>query len=260
MNSVRIHNRRYSPENHMFGSVRARRETFLARKLRVLRPMFCYMLGYLFCFGLIEQWHRVHYTVIHTAVDDMIPFCAAFVIPYLLWFPYVIGAVLFLLFTDEEAYHKLCSVLAIGMTVFIAVSVVFPNIHLMRPLVTPGDDLLCGLVSAVYALDTPTNLTPSIHVFNSLAVIAAYWKWDWRTETGRVYSPRVKNAWRLFITVLGALISLSTMLIKQHSFSDVVTAAVLFVITFTAVYRHDMLLIGTGRHTRSGRPAHQFKY
>ena len=52
---------------------------FPAGKLRTVRPMFCYMIFYLISFSLIEQWNRLHYTVIHTAVDDVIPFCPAFV-------------------------------------------------------------------------------------------------------------------------------------------------------------------------------------
>ena len=59
--------------------------------------MFCYMIFYLISFSLIEQWNRLHYTVIHTAVDDVIPFCPAFVIPYILWFPYVTVFIVFLL-------------------------------------------------------------------------------------------------------------------------------------------------------------------
>ena len=64
---------------------------FPIKKLRTVRPMFLYMVAYLVSFGLIEQWNRLHYTVIHTVVDDMIPFSPVFVIPYILWFPYVLG-------------------------------------------------------------------------------------------------------------------------------------------------------------------------
>lgn len=45
-----------------------------ADKIRVLTPMFCYMIAYMISFMLIEHWNRLHYTVIHTAVDDVIPF------------------------------------------------------------------------------------------------------------------------------------------------------------------------------------------
>ena len=112
---------------------------FPTKKLRTVRPMFFYMLAYLVSFGLIEQWNRLHYTVIHTVVDDMIPFSPVFVIPYILWFPYVLCFTVFLLMKNEEAYHRLCTVLSIGMTIFIVVSVVFPNIHLLRPETMPPE-------------------------------------------------------------------------------------------------------------------------
>ena len=222
----------------------------LLEKFRTMCPMLAYMAAYLISFMLIEHWNRLHYTVIHTAVDDVIPFVPVFIIPYLLWFPYVAFFCLLLLFREEGAYHRLCATLVIGMTVFIAVSVIFPNIHLLRPEVLPGDDIFARMVGMLYAMDTPTNLTPSIHVFNSLCVIASVWKWDWVAEDGTVYSDRVRRLGRISATVLGILITLSTMLIKQHSFSDVVIAAVFFFFTYALVYHFDVVFAGSHRQRR----------
>ena len=223
---------------------------FPAEKLRTVRPMFCYMIAYLASFMLIEQWNRLHYTIIHTAVDDVIPFVPVFVIPYVLWFPYIIVTLLFLLVKNEEAYHRVCTTLAIGMTVFILVSIVFPNIHLLRPETMPVDNTFTRMISMLYLADTPTNLTPSIHVFNSLAIIASAWNWNWHTDDGHIYTAKVRGFWRAVITVLGLLITLSTMLIKQHSFSDVVIATVLFLFTYILVYRFDFMFIGGSRVRR----------
>lgn len=222
----------------------------LSDKIRLARPMFFYMIAYLISFFLIEHWNRLHYTVIHTGIDDMIPFTPVFVIPYLLWFPYVLCFGLFLLKYNEEAYHRLATTLAFGMTVFIFVSVIFPNIHLMRPETMPADNVFTRMVSMLYMADTPTNLTPSIHVFNSLAIIASAWNWDWRTDAGHVFTAKVRGFWRFFLTVLGLMITLSTMLIKQHSFSDVVIAAGLFLFTYVLVYRFDFLFIRGNRLRR----------
>ena len=220
------------------------------RKLKLLMPVVVYMIIYLTGFTLIEHWNRLHYTVIHNAADDLIPFVPVFVIPYLLWFPYVLCFGLFLLKYNEEAYHRLATTLAFGMTVFIFVSVIFPNIHLMRPETMPADNVFTRMVSMLYMADTPTNLTPSIHVFNSLAIIASAWNWDWRTDAGHVFTSKVRGFWRFFLTVLGLMITLSTMLIKQHSFSDVVIAAGLFLFTYVLVYRFDFLFIRGNRLRR----------
>lgn len=221
-----------------------------SEKFRVVKPMLLYMVAYLVAFQLIEQWNRLHYTVIHTAVDDIIPFVPVFVIPYLLWFPYVLVSCFYLLMKNEEAYHRLCTVLVIGMTVFIAVSIVFPNIHLMRPQTMPEDTVFTRMISLLYLADTPTNLTPSIHVFNSLAVVGAAWSWDWRTDRGMALPSSVRIPGRITITVLGLLITLSTMLIKQHSFSDVVIAFALFFVTWILVYRFDFTFAGNWNRRR----------
>lgn len=241
--------RRLSSSRNFNNQVFKKHRSLYMYKLQVLAPMLCYLAAYLLSFALIERWNRLHYTVIHTAVDDMIPFVPAFVIPYLLWFPYVVCFTLFLLMFSEKSYHRLCTVLAIGMTVFIAVSVVFPNIHLMRPGTMPSDTVFTRLISLLYMVDTPTNLTPSIHVYNSLAITGAAWQWDWRTDSGDCFSDRARRFWRGLITALGLLIILSTMMIKQHSFSDVVIAVSLFMFTYVLVYRFDFTFI-EARHRR----------
>ena len=48
-----------------------------------------YMIVYLLWFALIETRKFSRYTVIHTALDDKIPFIEIFVIPYIIWFFYV---------------------------------------------------------------------------------------------------------------------------------------------------------------------------
>lgn len=212
------------------------------RKLKLLMPVVVYMIIYLIGFALIEHWNRLHYTVIHNAADDLIPFVPVFVIPYLLWFPYILGSILFLLMVHEDTYRRVCTCLIIGMTAFIFVSVVFPNIHLMRPEVMPEDNIFTKMVGLLYLADTPTNLTPSIHVFNSLCIIAGIWDWNWKTDEGKVLPAQVRGFSRFFLTLLGVLIIISTMLIKQHSSSDVVIAFALYLFTHLCVYRLGFVL------------------
>ena len=44
-------------------------------------------------FHHLERTVTTHFHVIHTALDDRIPFCEYFIVPYLLWFGYVAWAV-----------------------------------------------------------------------------------------------------------------------------------------------------------------------
>ena len=203
------------------------------RKVRLAVPMVLYMLFY--CVGIlvIENWNRLHYTVIHTVVDDKIPFCEWFVIPYLLWFLYVSGFTLYMLFTDEKSYHEICTYLAIGMTVFLVVSAVFPNILFLRPQTMPRDNVLTRICGMLYAVDTPTNVTPSIHVYNSIAVMIA---------AARTHA-KLFRSWlsKTVMAAVGLSIILATMFLKQHSFSDVVIATGLALCSYILVYKMEFV-------------------
>ena len=56
------------------------------------------------------------------------------------------------------------------MTVFLIVSYVYPNAQHLRPTEFPRDNIFTDMVKWLYSTDTPTNILPSIHVFNSLAI------------------------------------------------------------------------------------------
>ena len=105
----------------------------------------------------------------------MIPFCEIFIIPYLLWFPYVVITVVYFLFRNKnkKEYFQLIFNLMMGMTVFLVVSYIYPNVQYLRPAVFPRSNIFTRLVAELYRTDTPTNILPSIHVFNSLAVYFA---------------------------------------------------------------------------------------
>ncbi|MCI7557126.1 MAG: serine/threonine protein phosphatase, partial [Lachnospiraceae bacterium] len=132
-----------------------------------------YMIVYLLWFALIETRKFSRYTVIHTALDDKIPFIEIFVIPYIIWFFYVAWIVLYTGFTDRYDYYRVCAFLFTGMTIFLLISTLWPNIHYLRPRIMPRDNIFCDMVSMIYRMDTSTNLWPSIHVYNSIGVYFA---------------------------------------------------------------------------------------
>ena len=98
-----------------------------------------YFVAYLILFGYLEQRPVRAYHVVHTVFDDMIPFCEIFIIPYLLWFPYVIMTVVYFLFRNKnkKEYFQLIFNLMMGMTVFLVVSYIYPNVQYLRPAVFP---------------------------------------------------------------------------------------------------------------------------
>ena len=44
----------------------------------------------------------------HVALDDFIPFNEYFIVPYMMWFLYVAGTILYFLFTNREDYYRIC--------------------------------------------------------------------------------------------------------------------------------------------------------
>lgn len=210
----------------------------IKHKLRLAMPAITYMIIYLCWFYIIEHIPGRDYTIIHMKADDRIPFCEYFIIPYFMWFGYVAWILFYLFFTDENDFHKCCSFLFSGMTIFLLVSTIFPNIHYLRPSVMPRDNIFSDMVLYLYSIDTSTNLWPSIHVYNSMGVLFAV------MHNERLHS---KSTVRLSCFTLTILIILSTVFLKQHSVYDVMTGILLAVAMYIVTYRTAFL---TNIHNR----------
>lgn len=196
-------------------------------------PLILYGIIYMQWFTYLERNVTSHYRLIHLKPDDLIPFCEVFVIPYLLWFAYVAVTVLYFFFKDKDDYFRICTFLFTGMTVFLIISTLWPNGHNLRPTVMPRDNVFTNLVAMLYKTDTPTNLWPSIHVYNSLGCHFAVMK-----------SAKLEKhkGIRIGSLLLCVSIILSTVFIKQHSVFDVTTAFIMAAVMYGIVYHSDMLL------------------
>ena len=119
-----------------------------------------------------------------------------------------------------------------GMTIFLIISTVYPNGAYLRPIVFPRDNVFTDLVKMIYSSDTPTNLFPSIHVYNSIG-----------THLALSNSKHFKERKRFLLAsqVTCILIILSTMFIKQHSLFDVLTGIGLSFFMWLLVYAPDSI-------------------
>ena len=189
--------------------------------------IFSYFIIYIIWFSYLEKTVTEDYYIIHTPLDNYIPFCEYFVIPYLLWFAYVAAGVCYFFFTNVADFYKLCTVLYVGMTVFLLVSAIYPNGHYLRPSVYQENNVFAMLVEWLHSTDTPTNILPSIHVYNSLAVHMAVSK----SEKLKKY-----KSIQILSLVLAVSIVLSTVFLKQHSVYDVISGCFLAWIMYYMVY------------------------
>ena len=183
------------------------------------------------------------------AVDDYIPFIEIFIVPYLLWFGYVAFAIAWFFFKDVQDFYKICTFLFVGMTVFLVISTVYPNGHYLRPRVFERDNIFISMVKGLYMIDTPTNLFPSIHVYNSIGVQLAV-----------MHSDKLKEKkWVKRISfVLMCMIIASTMFLKQHSVFDVVTGCVMALVMYTFVYAREWQF--GRRHAYEGQYREKTRY
>jgi membrane-associated phospholipid phosphatase len=169
----------------------------------------CYLSG----FFALEQRNTVPVFLLHCRLDDIIPFCEWFIFAYLSWFALIPWALVTLLRRDRANYFYLCGVLFSGMALCLLLYFLFPNGVELRPGAMEHRNLAALLVQSIWALDTSTNVCPSIHVASTAAILLAVQRshiWKCRKMT-------VGICWGL-----GILICLSTLFLKQHSVIDVV--------------------------------------
>ena len=204
-----------------------------------------YLIIYQMWFIYVERTVTRRFHIVHMAVDDYIPFVEIFIVPYLLWFGYVAFAIAWFFFKDVQDYYKICTFLFVGMTVFLVVSTVYPNGHYLRPRVFERDNVFISMVKGLYMLDTPTNLFPSIHVYNSLGVHLAVM----HSEKLREKKWVKRGSFVMMLSIIA-----STMFLKQHSVFDVITACLTALVIYTLVNARDWQV---GRRAEYERQYHE---
>ncbi len=186
-----------------------------------------YFLIYMPWFVYLEKRTNTRHYMIHSPIDNHIPFIEYFIVPYLLWFIFIAVTVAYFLIKDKWGFYRLCAFLFSGMTIFLIICTVFPNALNLRPTVFPRDNVFTDMVKLLYKTDTPTNVLPSIHVFNSIGVCIAI---------SHSSSLKKHKGIQISAYILAALIILSTMFLKQHSVTDVIAAVTMACIIYPFVY------------------------
>lgn len=190
--------------------------------------VFLYLLVYFTWFILLEKRTDIPFQNIGCKIDNYIPFLEFFVVPYILWFLYIYLTVVYLFCVSPKEFYQCTAFLFIGMTICLIIYTIWPNAQELRVETFPRNNVFSRLVNMFYTTDTPTNVCPSIHVYNSIGAHISIWRCE-----------HLKN--RPFIRygslVLMILICLSTMFIKQHSFVDFICAILLACIMYVFVYR-----------------------
>ncbi len=167
------------------------------------------------------------YIVMHCALDDYIPFCEFFLIPYLFWFVYLAGSVAYTLFLDVDSFKKEMKFIMFTYSFTILVYFICPTCQHLRPAEFARDNILTRFIAGFYAFDTNTNVCPSLHVIGSFAALFGLWN-----------APRFQSRpCRAANVIVCILICISTVFMKQHSVLDVLAALPVCIIGYILAFR-----------------------
>ena len=164
-------------------------------------------------------------------LDLQIPFCEWFVIPYVLWFPYIIFTMVLAVMSGKKDFLHSCAIIYLSIFIPMTFCLFVPNgipIELRPDFEALGrNNPAIWLVKFIYLVDSPPrNCMPSMHVSVSCALF-------FTILTNK------QIPWRKWLIpcsfLLSALICAATVLIKQHSILDVYYGVIVAVSVFAAV-------------------------
>ena len=182
-------------------------------KFRHLKLLGCWI-GYFSLYFLTENLIPVSAChEVHCVLDDMIPFTEQFVIFYYSWYLLCVLSLLYYLLYDVPRFRQLQIFIGITQAVAMFVYIVYPTIQLLRPAVMPRDNFFTRVIGFLYAFDTPTGVSPSLHVAYTIGILSVFFK-----------DPGISKKVKVALLIWGVLICLSTAFIKQHSVVDIFTA------------------------------------
>jgi len=148
-------------------------------------------------------------TPVHCRLDDLIPFCEVFVIPYVGWYLLIVVSLLYFALYNTENFRRLQKFIIVTQVVAVIIYIVYPTRQDLRPLEFPRDNFFTDIIGLLYSFDTNTGVCPSLHCAYSIGIASVWLKEksaSWKAKT--------------FVVIFSVLVCLSTIFIKQHSAVD----------------------------------------
>lgn len=169
--------------------------------------------------------------VVYMWLDDRIPFCEWFLLPYTFWYLLIVISLGWMLLYNIDGFRRLQTFIIITQVCAMAIYILWPSRQELRPEVFPRDNFLTRCIGWLYAFDTNTGVCPSLHVAYSLGIASVWLK-----------EKQAHGLWKAFVVVAVVLICLSTMFIKQHSAVDFFAALPVCLLAEILVYGKDFWL------------------
>lgn len=185
-----------------------------------------YWLFYGIVFWTLERGVKADYHTVWCPLDDKIPFCEIFVIPYYFWFFFIFWIIIYGFFYDIKTFNKFHMFVIITYTITLIIYIVYPNQQCLRPQEFARDNIFVDIAKLLYVYDTNTNVLPSIHIIGSMAVMFSAWH-------SEHYSTK---CWRTAFVIMTFIICLSPIFLRQHSIIDVVLGLIISFAAYPFVF------------------------
>ena len=152
----------------------------------------------------VEKCHPIH-----CGLDDIIPFCEVFLIPYVGWYLLIVFSLLYFGLYNVENFKRLQTFIIVTQVVAMCVYIIYPNCQNLRPDEFPRENIFTWIIGIIYQFATNTGVMPSLHCAYSIGIGSVWLK-----------EKSASKGFKAFIVIFVILVCLSTMFIKQHSAVD----------------------------------------
>ena len=164
--------------------------------------------------------------LIHSRLDELIPFNEFFFIPYCFWYLLIVISLGYFALYDIPNFRNLQIYIIITQVVAMTVYILYPSYQDLRPTEFVRDNFFTHLAALIYRADTPTGVCPSLHVAYSLGIGSCWLK-----------EKQASKLWKAFVVFSVITISLSTAVVKQHSVIDIAAALPLGLLAEILVFK-----------------------
>ena len=163
----------------------------------------------------------------HYFIDSKIPFIPLSVYIYDIFYPFVFLIFYYIFCKDKKTYYNGIIAGIIGYLICDIIFYMYPTIMVRNDISGVNMDFLTSLVVKITYLydEPPLNCFPSIHCLFCFQVIVT-----------TIFSKNIKVKNKIIISIISLLIIISTLLVKQHYFYDVIGALIICIISNIALY------------------------
>lgn len=187
--------------------------------------------AYFFMYFVTERIPVSKCHVVHSKVDDLIPFNEYFVLFYVSWYFFMVWSLLMFVLYDIKSFVR-AQKLIVGLQITaVIIYIAWPSVQNLRPDHFEHSNFCTWVLGILYAADTPTGVCPSLHVGYTLAVLSAW-----------LLKKDLKLWEKFLITAWAVMICISVCFVKQHSFTDVWVALVLYLFLELLLFGRDIKL------------------